>query len=225
MSQNDDKKTERDKLFAEQRALKDTIRGPSNLQVGRLTAQAPVVWRLPGLLRALCACVHTSPGPACAVHHHIQPALKNTTTTNPLHPQAVEEAIARMEYELTHESMSAEREKMLREKKERAEKNDRPTAMRLAQVCVRVCVSVWEGGWSGVHVACRRAQLLTATTDTQGPGAAASPTHCDRAPAVTTPHTRDTPTPTSTARHARRCLPGSMRPRPPATPSAPTSMC
>jgi len=48
--------------------------------------------------------------------------------------QAVEEAIARMEYELTHESLSAEREKMIREKKERAEKNDRPAAMRLAQV-------------------------------------------------------------------------------------------
>jgi hypothetical protein len=46
----------------------------------------------------------------------------------------VEEAIARMEYELTHESLSAEREKMLREKKERAEKHDRPAAMRMAQV-------------------------------------------------------------------------------------------
>jgi hypothetical protein len=33
MSQNDDKKTERDKLFAEQRAIKDSIRGPTNLQV------------------------------------------------------------------------------------------------------------------------------------------------------------------------------------------------
>jgi hypothetical protein len=32
-SQNDDKKTERDKLFAEQRAIKDSIRGPTNLQV------------------------------------------------------------------------------------------------------------------------------------------------------------------------------------------------
>jgi hypothetical protein len=50
------------------------------------------------------------------------------------HHQAVEEAIARMEYELTHESLSADREKMVREKKERAEKHDRPAAMRLAQV-------------------------------------------------------------------------------------------
>jgi hypothetical protein len=33
MSESDDKKTDRDKLFAEQRAIKDTIRGPSNLQV------------------------------------------------------------------------------------------------------------------------------------------------------------------------------------------------
>lgn len=33
-SQNDDKKTERDKLIAEQRSIRDTIRGPSNLQVG-----------------------------------------------------------------------------------------------------------------------------------------------------------------------------------------------
>jgi hypothetical protein len=33
MSQNDDYKTDRDKLFAEQRAIKDSIRGPSNLQV------------------------------------------------------------------------------------------------------------------------------------------------------------------------------------------------
>lgn len=49
-------------------------------------------------------------------------------------PQAVEEAIASMEYQLTHESLSAEREKMIREKKERAEKHDRPAAMRLAQV-------------------------------------------------------------------------------------------
>lgn len=32
-TQQDDHKTERDKLFAEQRAIKDTIRGPSNLQV------------------------------------------------------------------------------------------------------------------------------------------------------------------------------------------------
>ncbi|WIA30044.1 hypothetical protein OEZ86_000139 [Tetradesmus obliquus] len=32
MSESDDKKTDRDKLFAEQRAIKDTIRGPSNLQ-------------------------------------------------------------------------------------------------------------------------------------------------------------------------------------------------
>lgn len=32
-SQNDDKKTERDKLFAEQRTIKDSIKGPSNLQV------------------------------------------------------------------------------------------------------------------------------------------------------------------------------------------------
>lgn len=58
----------------------------------------------------------------------------------------MEEAIARMEYELTHESLSAEREKMIREKKERAEKHDRPAAQRLAQVCV------WGGGggnWSG----------------------------------------------------------------------------
>lgn len=39
-----------------------------------------------------------------------------------------------MEYELTHESLSAEREKMIREKKERAEKHDKPAAMRLAQV-------------------------------------------------------------------------------------------
>lgn len=39
-----------------------------------------------------------------------------------------------MEYELTHESLSAEREKRLREQKERAEKNDRPAAQRLAQV-------------------------------------------------------------------------------------------
>jgi hypothetical protein len=46
----------------------------------------------------------------------------------------VEESIAKMEYELTHESLSAEREKMLREKKERAEKHDRPAAMRMAQV-------------------------------------------------------------------------------------------
>jgi len=83
MSQNDDKKTERDKLFAEQRSIRDTIKGPSNLQ-------------------------------------------------------AVEEAIARMEYELTHESLSAEREKMLREKKERAEKHDRPAAMRLAQVSAKI---------------------------------------------------------------------------------------
>lgn len=45
-----------------------------------------------------------------------------------------------MEYELTHESLSAEREKMIREKKERAEKHDRPAAQRLAQVCV------WGGG-------------------------------------------------------------------------------
>jgi hypothetical protein len=50
------------------------------------------------------------------------------------HHQAVEEAIARMEYELTHESLSADREKMVREKKERAEKHDRPAAMHLAQV-------------------------------------------------------------------------------------------
>jgi hypothetical protein len=35
MSDSDDKKTDRDKLFAEQRAIKDTIRGPSNLQVRR----------------------------------------------------------------------------------------------------------------------------------------------------------------------------------------------
>lgn len=83
MSQNDDKKTERDKLFAEQRAIKDSIRGPTNLQ-------------------------------------------------------AVEEAIARMEYELTHESLSADREKQIREKKERAEKNDRPAAMRLAQVSAKI---------------------------------------------------------------------------------------
>lgn len=33
MSESDDKKTDRDKLFAEQRSIKDTIRGPSNLQV------------------------------------------------------------------------------------------------------------------------------------------------------------------------------------------------
>jgi hypothetical protein len=50
------------------------------------------------------------------------------------HHQAVEEAIARMEYELTHESLSADREKMVRDKKERAEKHDRPAAMHLAQV-------------------------------------------------------------------------------------------
>jgi hypothetical protein len=36
MSDSDDKKTERDKLFAEQRAIKDTVRGPSNLQVRSL---------------------------------------------------------------------------------------------------------------------------------------------------------------------------------------------
>lgn len=36
MSQNDDKKTERDKLFAEQRAIKESIKGPSNLQVSWL---------------------------------------------------------------------------------------------------------------------------------------------------------------------------------------------
>jgi uncharacterized coiled-coil DUF342 family protein len=83
MSQNDDKKTERDKLFAEQRAIKDSIRGPTNLQ-------------------------------------------------------AVEEAIARMEYELTHESLSTDREKQIREKKERAEKHDRPAAMRMAQVSARI---------------------------------------------------------------------------------------
>lgn len=83
MSQNDDKKTDRDKLFAEQRAIKDSIKGPANLQ-------------------------------------------------------AVEEAIARMEYELTHESLSAEREKMVREKKERAEKHDRPAAQRLAQVSAKI---------------------------------------------------------------------------------------
>jgi hypothetical protein len=83
MSQNDDKKTERDKLFAEQRAIKESIKGPSNLQ-------------------------------------------------------AVEEAIARMEYELTHESLSADREKMVREKKERAEKHDRPAAMHLAQVSAKI---------------------------------------------------------------------------------------
>ena len=39
-----------------------------------------------------------------------------------------------MEYELTHESLSADREKKVREMKERAEKQDRPAAMRLAQV-------------------------------------------------------------------------------------------
>jgi len=33
MSQNDDKKTERDRLFAEQRSIRDSIKGPSNLQV------------------------------------------------------------------------------------------------------------------------------------------------------------------------------------------------
>jgi len=32
-SQSDDKKTEKDKLFAEQRAIKETVRGPSKLQV------------------------------------------------------------------------------------------------------------------------------------------------------------------------------------------------
>lgn len=32
-SQNDDQKTVRDKLFAEQRAIKESIKGPSNLQV------------------------------------------------------------------------------------------------------------------------------------------------------------------------------------------------
>lgn len=43
-----------------------------------------------------------------------------------------------MEYELTHESMSAEREKALREKKERAEKNDRPAATRLAALSSKI---------------------------------------------------------------------------------------
>jgi hypothetical protein len=79
----------------------------------------------------------------------------------PAAAQAVEEAIARMEYELTHESLSAEREKQIREKKERAEKNDRPAAMRLAQVrrhgccwpCRKCGLTGLVSGWSGCTAA------------------------------------------------------------------------
>lgn len=78
----------------------------------------------------------------------------------PPHKQAVEEAIARMEYELTHESLSAEREKMIREKKERAEKHDRPAAQRLAQVCVCVCDRSGPAGQPGsTHVPAARSYL------------------------------------------------------------------
>jgi cell division protein FtsB len=146
-SQNDDKKTERDKLFAEHRQLKDGIRGPSNLAV-----------------RA-CGCVEDAGGGGfccCSLRTHSGPRCSPTTPRLPHRrhtlravPQAVEESIARMEYELTHESMSAEREKMVREKKERAEKNDRPAAMRLAQVCW-----VSKGTAAGRGVACVSCSLL-----------------------------------------------------------------
>lgn len=52
MSQNDDKKTDRDKLFAEQRAIKDSIKGPANLQVRLVLAHTH-----PALLSCcLCSC-------------------------------------------------------------------------------------------------------------------------------------------------------------------------
>lgn len=69
-----------------------------------------------------------------------------------------------MEYQLTHESLSAEREKMIRDKKERAEKHDRPAAMRLSQVGHLLPLQAWhrpaggssqQGHW--VHSDDRRA--------------------------------------------------------------------
>lgn len=46
-SQNDDQKTVRDKLFAEQRAIKESIKGPSNLQVrARLLLHRLCCWWL-----------------------------------------------------------------------------------------------------------------------------------------------------------------------------------
>jgi hypothetical protein len=80
---------------------------------------------------------------SCAVCGQFCVAAHEVLCLVPAAAQAVEEAIARMEYELTHESLSADREKQIREKKERAEKNDRPAAMRLAQVrilCYEPCM-------------------------------------------------------------------------------------
>eukprot|EP00878_Enallax_costatus_P000507 GHUV01000601.1.p1 GENE.GHUV01000601.1~~GHUV01000601.1.p1 ORF type:complete len:598 (+),score=306.21 GHUV01000601.1:86-1879(+) len=82
-SQNDDKKTERDKLIAEQRSIRDTIRGPSSLQ-------------------------------------------------------AIDSLIQELEFKLNHESLSPALEKSTRERKERAERQDRPAAQRLAQVSAQI---------------------------------------------------------------------------------------
>lgn len=62
MSQNDDKKTDRDKLFAEQRAIKDSIKGPANLQV-RLS-WCTHTQRCCLAASAMCCCVFTLPNPA-----------------------------------------------------------------------------------------------------------------------------------------------------------------
>lgn len=53
-SQNDDKKTERDKLFAEQRTIKDSIKGPSNLQVRVPSLHTPLY---AGLVRGAPPCL------------------------------------------------------------------------------------------------------------------------------------------------------------------------
>lgn len=83
MAQSDDKKTERDKLIAEQRSIRDSVRGPANLA-------------------------------------------------------ALDEHIAKLEFQLTHESLTAAQEKALREKKERIERQDRPAVARLAGISAKI---------------------------------------------------------------------------------------
>lgn len=82
-SKRDDHQTEREKALTESRNLRDSVRGPINLQ-------------------------------------------------------QLDEKIADLEFKLTHESLSPADEKRMREQKDRLEKNDRPSALRYAQLQAKI---------------------------------------------------------------------------------------
>ena len=141
-AEDGDKRTEREKLLSELRTLRDGAKGPMNIEAleakvaecagralsGAGGAQALVALQRPaGQERHSLALLSRQRGDGrCAC------GPQRRSRAPPC------ETARRLEFKLTHESLSAMDEKRLREQKERLERTERPNAVRASALSARL---------------------------------------------------------------------------------------